>query len=199
MLNVHNVKLLISAGSPAQFPRIPLGHVVMSGRSNVGKSSLINCLLNRKNFARTSATPGKTVTINFYEWDEKVLLVDLPGYGYAGVSKERKKQWGALIDTYLQSEENIRLIVQLVDIRHKPTQDDRLMMNWILNVGYPFVVVCTKWDKLSKTQAPAQTELIRKDLGLGGDDPILPFSCITSLGRDALLARIEQSTKDITY
>lgn len=193
MLNVHNVKLLISAGSPAQFPKKPLGHVVMSGRSNVGKSSLINCLLNRKNFARTSATPGKTATINFYEWDEKVFLVDLPGYGYAGVSKEQKKQWGALIDTYLQSEENIRLIVQLIDIRHKPTEDDRLMVNWILDAGFPFVVACTKCDKLSKTQVAAQTELIRKELGLGSEDLLVPFSCVASTGREALLARIEQS------
>jgi GTP-binding protein len=193
MLNVHNVKLLISAGNPSQFPKIPFGHVVMSGRSNVGKSSLINCLLNRKNFARISATPGKTATINFYEWDKKVLLVDLPGYGFANVSKERKKQWAALIDTYLHSEQKIDLIVQLIDIRHNPTKDDKLMMEWILSMGFPFVVVCTKSDKISKHKVASQVEIIRKELGLSDHAQILPFSCVASQGRDALLKCIEQS------
>lgn len=195
MLNVHNVKLLISAGYPAQFPNLPLGQVVISGRSNVGKSSLINCLLNRKSFARTSSSPGKTATINFYEWDQKVLLVDLPGYGFADVSKEKKDQWGKLIEDYLYSEQNIDLIIQLVDIRHKPTQDDKTMVDWILESDYPLIVVCTKSDKISKKAQLENIEIIRKELGLPDEVKVLPFSCVNSTGRDTLLSQIEQGIR----
>lgn len=193
MLNAQNVKLLISAGSSAQFPKIPLPHVVMSGRSNVGKSSLVNCLLNRKNFARISATPGKTATINFYEWDEKLLLADLPGYGYASVPKEEKKKWAHLVEAYLQSEARMALIVQLVDIRHKPTADDRLMMEWILRSAIPYGVVCTKCDKLSKRAAAEQVLLIKEELNLPEDAFVLPMSSQTGEGRDGLFSRIEES------
>ena len=186
--------MVISAGRADQFPPLPLGHVVFSGRSNVGKSSVINCLLNRKNFARTSATPGKTATINFFNLDERLLLVDLPGYGFANVSKARKDEWGRLIEAYLNGSENIGLLVQLVDARHKPTADDKLMLSWIREMEIPFVVVCTKCDKLSKKAAKESLESIRAVLDLDEEDRAILFSNVTKEGRETLLKWMEEAT-----
>lgn len=189
-MNLNDAKLLISAGSLKQVPEKPLPHVVMIGRSNVGKSSLINRLLNRKNLARTSGEPGKTATINFYEIGGEMFWVDLPGYGYARVSQEERKRWGKLIDSYLNSDADMRLMIQLIDIRHKPTADDALMINWLKQCGHPYMVVCTKADKLSAKAAADHAERIRAELQLAPDIPVIPFSATKGTGKEEVLAHI---------
>jgi len=192
-MNFNNVKLLISAGRPDQLPKNLPAQVVVSGKSNVGKSSMINRLLGRRNFARTSATPGKTATVNFYEIDGKVILCDLPGYGFARVSKAEKEKWGRLIEAYLARPERIRLIIQLLDIRHDPTADDRSMIEWIRHSGHAFVLVCTKADKLSKTRVRTRVDEIREALGLDGEVKITAFSAQDGTGCDELRAIIENA------
>ena len=154
-INVNNVSLKISAGAPSQFVRTPLPQIAFSGRSNVGKSSLINSLLNRKSMARVSASPGKTITINFYDVDSKLFLVDLPGYGYAKRTFEEKKKWSALVDGYFTNNPNIdllRLVVQLVDSRIGLTKDDVDMVSFLNEAEIPYIIVATKTDKLNKTE-----------------------------------------------
>ena len=189
-MNLNDAKLLISAGSLKQIPAKPLPHVVMIGRSNVGKSSLINRLLNRKNLARTSGEPGKTATINFYEIGGEMFWVDLPGYGYARVSQAERQKWGKLIDSYLNSDADMRLMIQLIDIRHKPTADDRMMVEWLKQCGRPYMVVCTKADKLSAKGAADNAAMIRAELQLADDVPVIPFSATKGTGRDEVLAKI---------
>ncbi len=189
-MNLNDAKLFISAGSFKQIPEKPLPHVVMIGRSNVGKSSLINRLLNRKNLARTSGEPGKTATINFYEIGGEMFWVDLPGYGYARVSQAERQKWGRLIDSYLNSDADMRLMIQLIDIRHKPTADDRMMVDWLKQCGRPYMVVCTKADKLSAKGAAENAAMIRVELQLADDVPVIPFSATKGTGRDEVLAKI---------
>lgn len=189
-MNLNDAKLLISAGSFKQIPEKTLPHVVMIGRSNVGKSSLINRLLNRKNLARTSGEPGKTATINFYEIGGEMFWVDLPGYGYARVSQAERQKWGRLIDSYLNSDADMRLMIQLIDIRHKPTADDRMMVDWLKQCGRPYLVVCTKADKLSAKGAADNAAMIRAELQLADDVPVIPFSATKGTGRDEVLAKI---------
>ena len=157
-LNLNNVSLLISAGVPKQFPALAVPQIAFSGRSNVGKSSLINSLLQRKSLARVSGTPGKTVTVNFYSVDSKLLLVDLPGYGFAKRTFEEKKKWSALTDAYFTGNNNIdllRCVVQLIDGKVGPTADDRQMLDYLTESGLPFIIVYTKVDKLNATQKKA--------------------------------------------
>lgn len=180
-MNINNAQLLISAVSQRQYPNNDLPDIAFAGRSNVGKSSLINKLLGRKSLARVSSSPGKTATINFYEIDKKINLVDLPGYGYAKVSKAEKAKWGQMIEAYLENRENLVLVVQLVDIRHKPSDDDVLMFNWIKNSGFAPVVVATKKDKLKKSQLQGAVELIKDTLGI---DTVIPFSSNNGDGCD---------------
>lgn len=189
-MNLNDAKLLISAGSLKQIPTKPLPHVVMIGRSNVGKSSLINRLLNRKNLARTSGEPGKTATINFYEIGGEMFWVDLPGYGYARVSQAERQKWGRLIDSYLNSDADMRLMIQLIDIRHKPTADDRMMVDWLKQCGRPYMVVCTKADKLSARGAADNAAMIRAELQLADEVPVVPFSATKGTGREEVLAKI---------
>lgn len=189
-MNVNDAKLLISVGSLKQIPTKPLPHVVMIGRSNVGKSSLINRLLNRKNLARTSGEPGKTATINFYEIGGEMFWVDLPGYGYARVSQAERQKWGKLIDSYLNSDADMRLMIQLIDIRHKPTADDRMMVDWLKQCGRPYMVVCTKADKLSAKGAADNAAMIRAELQLADEVPVIPFSATKGTGRDEVLTKI---------
>ncbi|MGI6030577.1 MAG: ribosome biogenesis GTP-binding protein YihA/YsxC [Eubacteriales bacterium] len=191
-MNLNNANLRISAGNLHQIPDDPLPHIVMIGRSNVGKSSLINRLLLRKNLARTSSAPGKTATINFYEIDKTLLFVDLPGYGYAKVSQKERERWGRLIDGYLNSTADMRLMIQLIDIRHKPTADDRTMVAWLKQCGRPFMVVCTKADKLSAKAAQENCAMIRTELQLEPEIPVLVFSAEKGTGREALLEHIQQ-------
>lgn len=185
--NISNAEFVRSAVKRADFPRDRLPQIVFAGRSNVGKSSVINKLLNRKNFARVGAAPGKTTHINYFLIDKKLYLVDLPGYGYAKVSKEEKARWGKLIETWFADTELMTLGVQIVDARHKPTADDCTMAEWFKSCGKPYVVVANKIDKLKKSQIDGSIELIRQTLELEPDAIVIPFSAEKGDGRQALL------------
>ena len=196
-LNTQNVILKISAGQPRQIPSDPIPQVAFSGRSNVGKSSLINTLLGRKSLARVSSAPGKTITINFYEVDKKLFLVDLPGYGFAKRTLEDKKQWSALTDGYFTSNKNIdrvELIVQLVDSRIGPTKDDEMMLEYLGAVGLPFVVVATKTDKLNATERKKNLEAIAAHPLIDGA-AVIPFSALKGEGKEELWRTILRYTK----
>lgn len=181
-MNIHNASLTISAVSPKQYPHDNLPEIAFAGRSNVGKSSFINKLLNRKSLARTSSKPGKTATINFYNIDNCLNIVDLPGYGYAQVSKEEKKKWGAMIETYLQSREQLSCTALLVDARHKPTADDLVMLNWIKASQDFALVFATKCDKIPKTKLNEHLDEIYYTLNLEDEDYLIPVSAETGLG-----------------
>lgn len=182
-MNLHNADISVSAVSPAQYPKGQLPEFAFAGRSNVGKSSLINKLLNRRALARVSGTPGKTATLNFYNIDDTIYLVDLPGYGYASRSKQEIKQWGEMIETYLNNREQIYQVFLLVDSRHKPTADDVLMLEWIRNFQESVVVVATKTDKLSRKQLEENLDLIYRTLELTEEDILVPFSTKSDEGR----------------
>ena len=191
--NLNNVTLRISAGVPKQFPREGLPQIAISGRSNVGKSSLINTLLGRKSLARVSSAPGKTITVNFYDIDKKMFLVDLPGYGYAKRSFEDKKKWSALTDGYFTANPNIDLlkgVVQLVDSRIGLTNDDVDMINWLIESEIPFIVVATKVDKLNATNRKNNLAQLREDLHFGDEDVLLPFSSQSKEGKEELWREI---------
>ena len=177
-------------GPTSKLPAETLPEIAFAGRSNVGKSSLINSLLNRKNLARTSSSPGKTVTINFYNVNEEFFLVDLPGYGYAKASLTERAKWGKMIEKYLGTRESLKAVVLLVDIRHAPTKDDVMMYNWIVETGLTPVIVATKLDKIKRSQKDKQLKLLRDTLGIkaDGDINIVPYSSETKHGRDELLA-----------
>ena len=187
--NLHNVEFLRSAVKERDFPRDGLPQVVFAGKSNVGKSSVINKLLNRKNFARVSAQPGKTIHINYFVIDKQMYLVDLPGYGYARVSKAEQQRWGALMETYFALD-LLTLGVQIVDIRHKPTRDDVTMADWFRASGQPWVVIANKLDKIKKSQLEGNLAVIRQTLLLPEDVPVIPFSAEKGDGRDQVLALI---------
>lgn len=190
MLNLHRAEFIRSAVKTKDFPGDGRPQIVFAGKSNVGKSSVINRLLNRRNFARVGGQPGKTIHINFFDIDKQVYFVDLPGYGYAKVSKAERDRWAALIDAYFASGE-ITLGVQIVDIRHKPTADDQTMANWFLGTGMPFVVIANKLDKIKKSQREGNVQLIRETLGLPEDVPVILFSAEKGDGRDEMLQIIE--------
>ena len=186
--NLNNVTLKITAGLPKQFPASPLSQIAFSGRSNVGKSSLINCLLGRKNLARVSGEPGKTITVNFYDLDGKLYLVDLPGYGYAKRSPEEKKRWSALTDGYFTSNPNIgalKLVIQLIDSRTGPTADDRDMLRYLTETGLPHIIAATKADKLNATETGKFLSGMGED-PLTAKIPLVLCSSKSGLGRDAL-------------
>lgn len=179
-MNFQNVEFELAAGRKDQLPKGGLPEIVFSGKSNVGKSSLINRLVNRKALARVSATPGKTATINFYRLPD-CRLVDLPGYGYAKVSKGERDRWASLVEGYFAQERNVALVIQLVDMRHKPTADDLQMVDFLLQTGRPFVVVCTKCDKLNRSETECQTALfdeIFRSQGIAW----YPFSSVKGTG-----------------
>ena len=179
-----DAKFLLTAVKPSQYPDTLVPEVAFVGRSNVGKSSLINCLTNRTKLARTSSTPGKTATINFYDIAGSYRLVDLPGYGYAQVSKAEQERWAKMIETYLSDRFNLVQVIQLVDARHKPTKDDITMMSWVRHFGFTPVVVATKLDKLKKSQVESNLTLIYETLGMDDDCILLPFSAETKQGRE---------------
>ena len=188
-LNTQNVNLKISAGDPRQIPSDPVPQVAFSGRSNVGKSSLINSLLSRKSLARVSSAPGKTITINFYDVDKKLYLVDLPGYGFAARKPEDRDKWAALTDGYFTNNPNfdlVKLVVQLVDARVGATKDDLMMLDWLMQSEIPFIVVATKMDKLNKTEAAKVVSSLRKDADLPEDITVIPFSSETREGKQTL-------------
>ena len=188
-LNLNRTSLKISAGTVAQFPKEIRPQIALSGRSNVGKSSLINTLVGQKSLARVSSTPGKTITINFYNLDETIYLVDLPGYGYAKRSGESKTVWSNLTDSYFTKNpvrDLLKLVIQLIDVRVGPTDDDIMMINYLIDSGIPFTVVATKTDKLSKTALQKRLEELHHEYFEGTDIEILPFSSVTKAGREEL-------------
>ena len=188
MLNLQDVSLLISAGRPDQFPN-GLPQIAFSGRSNVGKSSLINTLLNRKSLARVSSAPGKTVTVNFYLIDKKLIFADLPGYGYAKRSYDKKEDFSALTDAYLSKCEDIALILQLVDLKVGLTEYDRMMLQWMNETGIPFCIVGTKADKLNKTELNKAITALCSDKDVGAA-PVIPFSSLKGTGKDEVWRQI---------
>ncbi|MEL7646937.1 MAG: ribosome biogenesis GTP-binding protein YihA/YsxC [Sedimentibacter sp.] len=179
---IRKAELLITAVKKAQYPETTVPEIAFAGKSNVGKSSMINALVNRKSLARTSSQPGKTQTINFYNVNDELNLVDLPGYGYAKVSKSEKDKWGSMIDTYLSSRDQIREVFLLVDIRHEPNQNDIQMYSWIKGCGYTGYVIAAKSDKLSRSQQIKSVELIRKTLDIKDKSLIIPFSSSSKAG-----------------
>ncbi len=190
-MNINNADFIKSAASPKDFVKDGLPTIVFSGKSNVGKSSVINRLLNRKNFARVGQSPGKTVHINYFLIDKKAYFVDLPGYGYAKVSKEEKARWGRLMELFFAEEGLITLGVMIVDSRHKPTADDVVMANWFKETACPMVVVANKCDKLKKSEIDPNMDLIRLTLELADDVPIIAFSAEKGDGNKELMAHIE--------
>ena len=187
--HLHNVEFLRSAVKESDFPADRLPQIVFAGKSNVGKSSVINKLLNRKNFARVSAQPGKTIHINYFVIDKQMYLVDLPGYGYARVSKAEQQRWGELMETYF-AEGLLTLGIPIVDIRHKPTRDAVTRADWFRASGQPWVVIANKLDKIKKSQLEGNLAVIRQTLLLPEDVPVIPFSAEKGDGRDQVLALI---------
>ena len=194
-MNFQNVEFLISAASTGDFPKNRLPEIAFAGKSNVGKSSVINRLLQRKNFARVGDKPGKTVHVNYFVIDRKCYLVDLPGYGFAKVSQQEKERWGRLMEDYF-ADQRIDLGVLIVDYRHPPTNNDITMANWFLDSGCPFVVVANKMDKLKKSELKPNLEVIRRDLGLPDSCPVIPFSAEKGDGREELVRRILSAVKE---
>ena len=191
--NVNRAELRVSAGRTDQFPKDAVPQIAFSGRSNVGKSSLINCLLGRKSLARVSGTPGKTVTINFYDVYKKLFLVDLPGYGYARRSGEKRQVFSSLTDSYFTANplgDRLRLVVQLVDSRVGPTDDDTMMMQWLLDSGIPFIVALTKTDKLKSRELAEILDNLQHEFFRDVSVEVIPFSSVTREGKDALWERI---------
>lgn len=194
-MNFHKVDFELSAAKPSQFPRNGIPQIAFAGKSNVGKSSVINRVLMRKNFAYVGASPGKTIHINYFLVDETAYLVDLPGYGYAKVSKSEKERWGRLMEDYFAAGDLITLGILIVDARHAPTQNDITMATWFQQTGCPFVVVANKLDKLKKSQIQPNMDTIRQDLSLTEGTILLPFSAEKGIGRDQLVAFIEAAAR----
>ena len=194
-MNFQNVEFLISAAAPKDFPKNRLPEIAFAGKSNVGKSSVINRLLQRKNFARVGDKPGKTIHVNYFVPDRKCYLVDLPGYGFAKVSQSEKERWGKLMEDYFAAG-RIDLGVLIVDYRHPPTNNDITMANWFLQSGCPFVVVANKMDKLKKSELVPNLEVIRTDLNLPEDCPVIPFSAEKGDGREELVRCILDAVKE---
>ena len=189
---VKNPKFEISAVGPKQYPKSNLPEIVLAGKSNVGKSSLINALMNRKSYARTSSQPGKTQTINYYNINDAMLLVDLPGYGYANVSQSVKEKWGKMVEKYLKKSSQLKQVFLLIDIRHDPSANDKMMYDWIVSNGYHPVIVATKLDKIKRSQHAKQIKAVRTGLGLSADDILIPVSSQTKQGIPELWDVIEQ-------
>lgn len=193
-MNLHNVEFLISAAAPKDFPKDRLPEIAFAGKSNVGKSSVINRILNRKNFARVGEKPGKTSHVNYFTVDKACYFVDLPGYGYAQVSQKEKERWGRLMEDYFAAG-RIDLGVMIVDHRHAPTNNDITMARWFIDSGCPFVVVANKLDKVKKSQIQSMVDTIRQDLELPENCPIISFSAEKGDGKDQLLSYIYSTVK----
>ena len=188
---IKSAELETVCGITSRLPENELPEFAFAGKSNVGKSSLINALMNRKSLARTSSQPGKTQTINFYLINQNMYYVDLPGYGYAKVSVEVKAKWGKMIERYLRSSKALKCVFLLIDIRHEPSANDRMMYDWIVENGYHPVIIATKLDKIKRSQTEKQVKLIRDTLGMGKDGVLIPFSAETKQGREEIWAYLE--------
>jgi len=183
---IKSVNLDLVCGITSTLPDNVLPEVAFAGKSNVGKSSMINALMNRKSYARTSSQPGKTQTINFYNINDRIYCVDLPGYGYAGTSAETRKKWGKMIEKYLHTSKQLKQVFLLIDIRHNPSENDKMMYNWIVDQGYEPVIIATKLDKIKRSQLLKQVKIIREGLGIKPDGIIIPFSAQTKQGLDKI-------------
>jgi len=197
-MKIVSTEFVISAVKPDQYPADALPEIALAGRSNVGKSSLINRLINRKNLARTSGQPGKTQTLNYYRINGNMYFVDLPGYGFARVSMETRKQWGKMIETYLTRRETLRAVLHLVDLRHPPSAEDVMMSDWLAHYGIPTCVVATKADKIPKGKRPAHAKVIREKLQLPKGHPLIVFSSEEGIGKDELWSWIRTRLDDAT-
>lgn len=193
---IRNVELETVCGITSKLPDNTLPEFAFSGKSNVGKSSLINALMNRKALARTSGQPGKTQTINFYNINGELYYVDLPGYGYAKVSVKEKEKWGKMIENYLHSSKMLKCVFLLVDIRHEPSANDKTMYDWIVYNGFKPVIIATKLDKINRSQIQKQVKILRTGLGLEKDDLVLPFSAQTKQGREEIWELIDRLAED---
>ncbi len=189
-MKIKKAELETVCGPSSTLPDNSLAEIAFAGRSNVGKSSLLNGLLNRKKLARTSSNPGKTQTINFYNVNDKMYFVDLPGYGFANVPKSQRVKWGQMINNYLDSSKILKGILLLVDIRHDPTKNDKMMYDWIKQRDIKCIIVATKLDKIKRSQLNKQLAAIRKVLGIRGEDKLIPFSAMTKSGKEEILSEI---------
>lgn len=188
---IKSINLEIVCGITSTLPKNDKPEAAFAGKSNVGKSSLINALMNRKSYARTSATPGKTQTINFYNINEELYLVDLPGYGYAKVSEKEKAQWGKMIERYLHESGQLRTVFLLIDIRHEPSANDKMMYQWVVEQGYDPVIIATKLDKIKRSQVQKHVKMLKDGLSLVPGTTVIPFSSVTKQGRDEIWELIE--------
>ena len=189
---IKNVSLETVCGITSRLPENVLPEVAFAGKSNVGKSSLINALMNRKSLARTSAQPGKTQTINFYNVNGEIYFVDLPGYGYARISEETKAKWGKMIENYLHKSTRLRAVFLLIDIRHEPSGNDRMMYDWIVQQGYDPIIIATKLDKINRSQVQKQVKLIKESLQVKKGTLVIPFSAQTKQGREEIYGLLDQ-------
>lgn len=192
---IRSVNLETVCGVTSRLPENDKPEIAFAGKSNVGKSSLINALMNRKAYARTSAQPGKTQTINFYNINDTLYYVDLPGYGYAKVSQAEKEKWGRMIENYLKKSRQLRCVFLLVDIRHEPSANDKQMYDWVVHNGYRPVIIATKLDKIKRSQIQKQIKAVRTGLGIGADVTVIPFSAETKQGREEIWTLIEHLTE----
>ena len=188
---IKSVNLETVRGITSVLPENTRPEIAFAGKSNVGKSSLINALMNRKSYARISATPGKTQTINFYNINEELYLVDLPGYGYAKVSEQEKEKWGQLIERYLHGSSQLKAVFLLVDIRHEPSANDKMMYEWVVSQGYHPIIIATKLDKIKRSQVDKHLKMLRTGLSLVPGTKIIPFSSMTKQGRDEIWELVE--------
>lgn len=191
-MKVHNVEMIMSAVKPEQYPDEGYPEFALAGRSNVGKSSFINKMIGRKSLARTSSKPGKTQTLNFYKIEEQLFFVDVPGYGYAKVSKSEREAWGQMIEVYLTERERLRAVIQIVDVRHPPTKDDCLMYDFLLHYDIPAIVIATKLDKIPKGKVNKHLKVIKDKLGMRKGDPLIPFSSEKGIGMEQAWREIEK-------
>lgn len=189
---IKNVELETVCGITSKLPVTTIPEIAFAGKSNVGKSSLINALMQRKSLARTSAQPGKTQTINYYNVNKEIYFVDLPGYGYAKVSKTEKEKWGKMIEKYLHTSPMLKRVYLLIDIRHEPSANDKLMYDWICSNGFEPVIIATKLDKINRSQKDKQIKILRQGLGLKKETVVIPFSAETKQGRDEIYANIDE-------
>lgn len=192
---IKSINLETVCGITSTLPDNDRPEVAFAGKSNVGKSSMINALMNRKSYARISATPGKTQTINFYNINDALYLVDLPGYGYARVSEKEKEQWGRMIERYLHSSSQLKAVFLLIDIRHESSANDKLMYKWIVDQGYEPVIIATKLDKIKRSQVQKHVKMLKEGLALVPGTTVIPFSSVTKQGRDEIWELIEKECK----
>ena len=196
---IKQVNLETVCGYTSKLPKNRKPEVAFAGKSNVGKSSLINALMNRKSLARTSGQPGKTQTINFYNINDAMYLVDLPGYGYAKVSENEKQKWGKMIENYLQNSAQLKTVFLLIDIRHAPSANDKMMYEWIEYQGYEPVIIATKLDKIKRSQVQKQVKLVREGLGMKKENILIPFSAMTKQGREEIWELMDALVENEVY